>query len=367
MERLLLIASDTIHLYRFRKELINALKEHKQVFVSAEDGGFVEDLKSLGVTYIETPFNRRSTNPFQDFILFCRYFAIMRKIKPNAVLTYTIKPNVYGNFAARLLRIPVISTVSGLGDGFINQGLVGDIVKFLYRMAFQKVSAVVFENDDDEQVMKQAKIIKTQKTIVVPGSGVNLKEHTVLEYPKNPKISFLYIGRIVYSKGIYELIEATRKLKSEYDFTVNLMGFNEEDAEKLIGQAQKDKIVSVLGFQTNIVPFIEKAHCIVLPSYREGMSNALLEGAASGRALIATNIPGCREVVDDGVNGFLCEPRDVGSLYEAMKKFINLSLEEKAQMGEASRKKAEKDFSRDIVVNTIIDEVNSIDEINSID
>jgi len=359
MDSLLILANGTICLYRFRKELIAALAEYKQVYVSAQDDGFAEELKAMGVIYIETPCGRRNANPIQDFILFCRYLRMMMKIRPATVLTYTIKPNIYGNFVARLLGIPVISTVSGLGDGFRNTGVVGNIVKWLYRFAFKKVSTVVFQNPFDEDAMRQAGIIKNQRVVLVHGSGVNLEEHNVLSYPDKPQASFLYMGRIMHTKGIYELINATRRLKSEnvYDFTVNLMGFSEEDANKLVEEAEREQIISSVGFQKDLVPFIEKAQCVVLPSYSEGMSNALLEAAAHGRTLIATDISGCREVVEDGVNGFLCLPKDADSLYDCMKRFLVLSQEQRMEMGLASRKKVENEFNREIVVNTMLNEI----------
>lgn len=360
----MILANGTICLYRFRKELITALTEYKQVYVSAMDDGFSEELKSLGVSYIETPISRRNANPFQDLVLLCRYLIMMYKIKPDTVLTYTIKPNIYGNFAARLCGIPVISTISGLGDGFLNQGIIGLIVKFLYILAFRGVSSVVFQNEEDERIMRQAGIIGNHRVVLVPGSGVNLKEHNLMDYPVDSKVSFLYIGRIMHTKGIYELIEAARRLKSEktYEFSVNLMGFNnEEEIEKVVQQAEKEEIISNIGFQKDIVPFIEEAHCVVLPSYREGMSNALLEAAASGRTLIASDVSGCREVVEDGVNGFLCTPKDADSLYDCMKRFLGLSQDQRVKMGLASRRKMEERFNRDIVVNTMVDEIFSLE------
>lgn len=360
----MILSNGTICIFRFRKELVTALTEYNQVYISAMDDGFAEELKDLGVNYIETPMSRRNANPFQDFILFFRYLILMYKIKPDTVLTYTIKPNIYGNFAARFLNIPVISTISGLGDGFLNTGIVGKIVKFLYFLAFMGTSSVVFQNEDDEQVMRQSGIINSQRVVMVPGSGVNLNEHKILDYPKESvNTSFLYIGRIMHSKGIYELIEAARRLKSEevYEFSVNLMGLNnEEDIREIVEQAEREKIISNLGFQKDITPFIENAHCIVLPSYREGMSNALLEAAAKGRILIASDVTGCREVIEDGINGFLCQPKDAESLYLCMKRFLDLSSEQKVQMGLASRKKMEESFNRDIVVNAMIDEISTL-------
>jgi len=367
MDRLLILANGTICLYRFRKELISAIAEYKQVYVSAMDDGFADELREMGVTYIETPFNRRGANPFHDVILFFRYLFIMLRVKPVTILTYTIKPNIYGNFAAMLCRIPVISTISGLGDGFLNKGIVGSLARFMFRVAFLRVATVVFQNEADEQVMREARIIRNQRVVFVPGSGVNLKERSVLDYPEDSEVSFLYIGRIMYTKGIFELIEAARRLKTEkvYDFSVNLVGFIEDNADELhelIKEANKEEIISHLGFKRDLTPYIENAHCVVLPSHSEGMSNALLEAAAHGRTLIATDISGCREVVEDGVNGFLCTPKNEESLYSCMERFLQLSKEQRVQMGLASRQKVEDGFNRERVVNTMLDAIFQLED-----
>ena len=363
-DNLLILGNGTISLYKFRKELMAAVAEYSNVYVSAPDDGFADEIKSTGAHYINTYVDRRKANPFSDIILLLRYILLIRRVKPKVILTYTVKPNIYGNFAARLLKVPVISTVSGLGDGFLNPGMVGKIVRILFTLAFKSVGTIVMQNPADEAAMVAAGIITNQRIIHVPGSGVNLKEHKVLDFP-NPKdadnnhISFLYIGRIMHSKGIGELIKAGRRLKNDtaYSFDINLAGFEEADAKDLIKQAEADNIVSSLGFQKDISPALEEAHCVVLPSYSEGMSNALLEAAASGRGLIASDISGCREIVDHGVNGFLCKPKDEESLYHCMKDFLDTTAEAQKQMGKASRDKVVKQFDRDIVTNTMIEEI----------
>ena len=358
-----ILTNNSVGLYRFRKEvMLDLLAKGYKVFVASPNDGFIEELKALDVTYINTPISRRGANPFRDYALYKQYCALLKEIQPDIVLTYTIKPNIYGNLAARKLNIPVISTVTGLGDAFFCKGIVSWIVKFLCRCAFRKTLCIMFQNIEDEKILRNVGIIKNQRVLQVPGSGVNIDEHNVLKYPEESKINFLYIGRILRSKGIGQLISATRKLKLEYPdaFTVGLIGFNEGDISEEFDQAIQEGIISYAGFQNDIIPFIQDAHCVVLPSYKEGMSNVLLEAAACGRPLITTNVSGCREIVDDEVNGFLCEAQDIESLYNAMKRFIGLPQKQKIEMGQASRQKVVASFDRRLVVKAMVDEIANI-------
>jgi galacturonosyltransferase len=359
MKKILILTNNSMGLYRFRKELIEALITNgNKVIVSSPVDEFTDRLISLGITYIGTKVDRRGTNPLQDYSLYRNYCTILRKIKPDIILTYTIKPNIYGNLAACRLNIPVISTVTGLGDSFLFGGVVSRLTDILYRWAFRKTFCVLFENGEDVEILRRKGIIKNQKAVCVPGAGVNLKEYDVLDYLEDLTVSFLYIGRVMRSKGVIELIAAARKLKSEpLDFTLMIIGFSEGDIEQELGQAEQEGIITIAGFQENVVPFIKDAHCIVLPSYKEGMSNVLLEAAACGRPLITTDVSGCREAVDDGVNGFICKPKSADSLYNCMKRFLGLSQEQRIEMGLASRKKVKKEFNRDIVVNLMITEI----------
>jgi len=358
MGRVLILSNSSAGLYRFRKELMTALLADNEVFASLPDEDYAEEISALGVSFVKTQFNRNGLNPLRELALTRRYRTMIRDIKPDAVLTYTSKPNIYGNIAARRQKIPVISTVTGLGNRFKSKRPISVIMKLLYRHAFSKTACVAFQNKEDSEIMREVGILKNQRTLFVPGSGVNLQQYEVLEYPDEPVVSFLFMGRIKPTKGLRELAEATRRLKSKPqtpDFCVKIMG--RDLGELSIEEMTKDGFVEYIGYQKDVVPHIRAAHCIMMPSYSEGTSNVLLEGAASGRPLIATNISGCREIIDDGINGFLCQPRDVDSLYDCMERFLMLTHDQRVEMGLASRRKVEEVFSREIVVSAMVREI----------
>lgn len=355
MKKILILDNSTSSLYRFRKEVIAAFAaDGRQVTVSAPDDGFLDKLKATA--FIDTPISRHGKNPVRDFALILRYRELMREIRPDIVFTYTIKPNIYGNLAAASCGIPVISTVTGLGRAFEANGLLSHVVKHLYRAAFRKTARILFLNRDDMEFMRNAGLLPGRERLLTSGEGVNLSEFPAMEYPDAQTVSFLYAGRIMRSKGIGQLIEASRKLKAEYPgaFTVTLIGYHEDDL--LSGKQEWEDAVHYAGFQQDIKPFLRDAHCVVLPSYyKEGMPVSLLEAAASARPLITTDINGCREAVEDTVTGFLCRPYDAENLYDCMKRFLELPHERRAEMGKASRRKAEAEFDRRMTVDTMME------------
>jgi len=366
MRTVLILANSTMGFYRFRKELVSSFTSLGEVFLASPDDGFVDEITALGAKYINTPFDRRGMNPFRDLRLFFCYKSLIKQTKPDIILTYTVKPNIYGNFAAKRFKVPVIATMTGLGDSFSSKGIVSRLVHFLYRTAFKKTSAITFYNQEDEDIFRSAGIIKNQKLLRVPGSGVNLSEYDELDYPisndENDSVKFLFIGRVLRSKGIPELLEAARRLKTEYanKFELTLIGPHEGDVRTIVIDAEKNGLIRHFGFQKDIRPWVKDAHCIVLPSHYEGMGTALQEAAAMGRPLISTNTSGPRETVKNGINGFLCKPKDSDSLYECMKKFIDLSSENKLKMGKASRSRAETHFNRNIVINAVTAEIDRL-------
>ena len=351
-KKVVLLTNSNIGLYRFRKELLAELVESYQTTVVSPNDGFEKEIQAIGVKYIDLPMDRRGINVFVELKLLAHYYRTLKSEKPDAVITYTIKPNIYGNILTKLLKIPTISTITGLGDTFIGGGLLSKIVVQLYRFSLSRAKALAFENEEDSAIFKSLGIIKNQKILQMPGAGVNLEEHLPLDYPQGRTV-FLFISRYMKTKGIYELIEATKLLKQTYDFEMIFMGGAETDFTEKI-----DDTITDVGFQSDIKLYVKKAHAIVLPSYKEGMSNALLEAAAMGRPLITTNVSGCREALED--NGYLCEPRDVESLYEAMEKFINLPPAERERMANKSREKVEKTFDRRIVTEKMIDALGGI-------
>lgn len=361
LKKVLILDSSTVSLWRFRKEVIAALIDDGwNVMVCSVNDGFLDSLTSIGINFIEISVDRHGINPIHDFILMRNYGKIMREVRPSLVLTYTIKPNIYGNLAAKSLKIPVVSTITGLGISFIDNNIVGKMAKKLYRSAFKSVACVVFQNNEDENIMRCAGIIKKQTVLKVPGSGVNLSEYRCCPLPESKLIRFLYSGRIMRSKGVLELLEAAASLRDNplCSFELILAGSYDGDIEVAVKEAQDKGIVKHIGYVNDMSEMLKSCHCVVLPSYKEGMSNALLEAAAVGRPLIASNVSGCREIVEDGVNGFLCMPCDAESLYISMKRFLDLSFEKIVEMGSESRCKVEAEFDRQIVVVRMVEKVN---------
>jgi len=363
MKKILILANNDIGLYNFRKELLETLVSLKyKVYISLPNGNKISELINLGCEFIETDVNRRGKNPLKDLKLLKKYKKIMSEIRPDCVLTYTIKPNVYGGMVAASLKIPYIANITGLGTALENPGPLQKITKLLYKKGLKKASCVFFQNAENKAFFEENKIGKFKKRLI-PGSGVNLEKHSVCEYLNEDIIKFLFIGRIMKSKGIDELIEAIKKVKEKYNnATFDFLGGTEnEEYLKLMKSEQNNGILKYHGVVNNVHEWIAESHCTILPSYHEGTANVLLESAAAARPVITTNVAGCKEIVEDGVTGFLCEVRNSQDLAEKIEKFINLSYEEKKQMGLLGRKKVEKEYDRNIVINAYMEEIKSID------
>ena len=354
-KKLLVVTNHSYMLWQFRRELIAELQKEYEVVISTPFVGHEDDFAAMGCRMIKTDVDRRGINPKTDLKLFHTYRQILREEKPDMVVTYSIKPNVYAGFACRLMGIPYCVNVQGLGTAFQKKTLAA-IVSVMYREACRKAKTVFFENKGNAQVFIDRKIVSEKKITVLPGAGVNLDFHAYADYPEHDEVRFLYLGRIMKEKGIDELVYAIRKLYQEYGKKVqlDLVGFFEDEYKETVDQLTDEGIAVFHGFQTDPRPFYASADCVVLASYHEGMSNVLLEAAASGRCLVTSDIPGCREAVDDGVNGYLCKVRDSESLYEAMKKVMNLSKEQIEELGKNGRKKVEKEFSKTLVVEKTI-------------
>jgi len=288
----------------------------------------------------------------------------MKKIKPDMVLTYTIKPNVYGGIACRLLKMPYIANITGLGTAIENAGLLQKLTTLLYKISLKKSSCVFFQNSENMRFFTEKRIITTGKHRLIPGSGVNLVAHTFEEYPiDTDKITFIFIGRIMKSKGIDELLEAAEKVKKLYpNIKFNIIGSFEENYSKKIKEYTDIGIINYLSYQDNVHTFIKDSYAIILPSYYEGTANVLLEAASTGRPVLASNVAGCKETFDEGISGFGFEVKNSESLYNTIIKFIETPYEQKKLMGIAGRKKMEKEYSRDIVINAYLEEINRIIE-----
>ena len=349
-KKILIITNHSYMLYRFRKELIQKLLEDSEVVISTPFVGHETDLKELGANCIKTEVNRRSINPFTDLKLLRTYKTILKQEKPDLVITYSIKPNIYAGYLCGKMKIPFCANVQGLGTAF-QKALLSNLVTVMYRTAFKKVENVFFENQANAQAFVRRRILPAKKEVVLSGAGINLEEYRYRQYPDNEKVHFLYLGRIMKEKGMDELFGAVEQLRKDgCEFILNLVGFFEDEYKKQVEQLQSEGIVRFYGFQENPKPYYAQTDCVVLPSYHEGMSNVLLEAAASGRAIITTDIPGCREAVDNGKSGMLCKVKSADSLYKAMKRFTELSREKRELLGKAGREKMEKEFDKKKVV-----------------
>ena len=336
--RVLILANMDIGLYKFRKELIEELlnKGH-EVYISLPDGDLVRPFEKMGCTFIDTPVDRRGINPKTDFALFQRYRKMMKEVNPDLVITYTIKPNIYGGIASRLAKKQYAVNITGLGTAFEKAGLIRAVVVNLYKYALKKAKVVFFENSGDRDEL-----------LVLNGAGVNTETYAYQPYPHNDIIKFLFVGRVMKEKGIDELFEAMKRLVSEgKKCFLDVVGPFEEDYKEKLEQYEKAGWLKYHGYQENVIPFIAACDCFVLPSYHEGMANTNLECASCGRPIITSNIPGCKEAVMEG-SGLLCEPKSADSLYEAMKKMIN--ADNRVEMGKTGRKIMKDKFDKRQVV-----------------
>lgn len=354
--KILILANYDVGLFCFRRELIEELLKNNTVFISLPYGELVEPLKNMGCVFINTQFERRGINPIKDFALMLRYCKILKKQKPDLVITYTIKPNVYGGLACRLLKIPYAANITGLGTAFQGEGILRKLVTLMYKVGLKKAKTVFFENAENRQIFIDEKIVKEDQSCLLNGAGVNLEHFEVTEYPaENGTTRFLFVGRVMKEKGIDELFKAMQLLSTDgIDCALDVVGGCEEDYTEKLKQYENEGWLNYHGYQRDVRPFIAAAHCFVLPSWHEGMANTNLECAAMGRPVITSNIHGCLEAVEDGVTGFLCEKQNPESLYNAMKRFCGLTLDEKKNMGLSARRRMEEIFDKSKVVKETI-------------
>ena len=310
----------------------------------------------LGCNLIQVPMERRGMNPVKDVGLFTRYWNYLKKESPDYVITYTIKPNIYAGLACRLQNIPYAVNITGLGTAFQSGGMLQNLVVTLYKSALKKAKIIFFENNENRNKFIDLGIANKEKMHVLQGAGVDLKYFSYEKYPKeNKEVRFLFMGRVMKEKGIDELFAAMRMLmKDEEKCSLHIVGSFEEDYSKKIIQYKKEGWLNYYGVQNDVRPFLGDSHCVVLPSWHEGMSNTNLEGAATGRPLITSNISGCKEAVIENISGFLCKVQSAENLYKVMKKFIGLSYEQKSKMGQEGRKLMEEKFDKEKVVEETI-------------
>lgn len=366
MKKVLVLSNSSGGLYNFRRELIEEMVNRGlEVYICTPRGSKVELFEQLGAIFIETSISRRGINPVNDLKLLLMYCKLIKMVDPDIVLTYTIKPNIYGSIACRLAQKPYLNNVTGLGSAFIKPGLLSSILIIMYRIAFKKSRMVFFQNTDNLEYMLGKRTVFGPHRLI-PGSGVNLERFKYTPYPEESDIIiFNFVGRIMKDKGFDDYLAAARAIKPKYPATkFNVIGSiesNQSYYEEIIAEYEKEDYIKYLGYQQEIEPFLLDSHCIIHPSRGgEGMSNVLLETAATGRCLIASDIPGCREIIEDGTNGFTFQAGNSDDLIEKVEKFIGLPHEMKAEMGRRSREKVEREFDRKIVVNNYLEEIHTV-------
>ena len=352
-KRILVLANNDVGLYRFRKDLLAALLDAgHEVYISLPDGDFVPELVQLGCCFIDTPIERRGMNPLHDSKLFQQYRAMLKEVKPDLVLTYTIKPNIYGGLACRMAHIPYAVNITGLGSAIENGGWLKKFVLALYKPALKSARVVFFENAGNRDTLVATGVVPNGRDVVLNGAGVNLEDYPYQPYPQEGPVRFLFVGRVMHEKGVDELFAAAKRMKRQYgnDVEFHIVGSFEEAYKPIMDELEQAGVVKYHGYQSDMKPFYAMASCIVLPSYHEGMSNVLLEGAATGRALITSDISGCREAVENGVSGYLCPTKDADALCDAMQRFVELPESWRAEMGRRGRMRMEQKFSKTAVV-----------------
>jgi glycosyltransferase involved in cell wall biosynthesis len=367
--RIAFVANTSWGIYKFRLYLIKKLiADGFSIFVLAPRDKYTPLFEELpGLTYIELiKFRGKSLSPFHDVQLFRELLHHYRQIRPSLIFHYTIKANIFGSLAASRVGSPSVSVITGLGYTFSTNKLLRTIAKVLYRRALKKNKEVWFLNGDDQSVFVDEGLIKKENTFLLPGEGVDTEAFYPAPYEPASPVTFLLIGRVIRHKGIFEFIHAAESLRSRgLRAQFQLLGFFDDGNPVAISRQQVEEwtrqgSISYLGQTDDVAPFIARADCIVLPSYREGMPLSLLEGASMCKALIASDTPGCREVISDGVNGYLARNKDAKDLADKMEKYYRLSPEEKRRIGLKGREKVIASFTREIVTKIYLDKLKAL-------
>ena len=363
MKKILIMVNRDFVLYNFRIELVERLlKEKYKVYICLPYGEKVDEMIKIGCKFIPVNIDKRGTNPFRDIKLIKDYFTIFRKIKPDIILLYTTKVCIYGGIVAGLMKIPYLENISGLGTAVENKSAIQNFMIMLYKLAVKKADRVFFQNKENMKFFKNHKI-KCKNIKLIPGSGVNLERWHPMPYPDEKNgVHFLFIARVIKEKGIEEYLACAKYIRKKYPETVfHVLGPCDGDYKNILKSYQKNGIIKYHGMVQDTREFLEFSHCTIHPSfYPEGISNVLLESAACCRPIITTDRSGCADTVDDGISGFVFPQKNTNALIDRVEKFLALTNEQKKIMGLAGRKKVEKEFDRQIVVEAYMKEVEKI-------
>ena len=366
MSKVIIVYNSSKYVYLFKKNLIRSLKEYGfSVTVVAPRDEYSDRLEKIGVSYRPVSIRNQGLSPLKDIIFLINMFKIYRDIKPDFALLYTIKPNIYGTLASATLSINVINNITGLGTVFLKRGFVQSITKLLYKYSFKFSKKVFFQNSEDMALFTDQGLIHINKATLIPGSGVDVNHFKAANSTKNGKIIFLMIGRILVDKGVLEYIEAAKLIKSQFaDAEFWLLGACDTDNKSSISYNQvrcweNDGIIKYLGEVEDVRKYISDSNVVVLPSYREGMPRVLLEALSMARPVIGSNVPGCREVVNDRVNGFFCDVKNSADLAKKMEEMISIGHEKRALMGENGRNDIIKKFDEKFVIQHYLKALNT--------
>lgn len=351
-------ANTSWYLFNFRRNTISRLvNDGYEVIAISPDSDYKLELESLGCRFVPVRMQRKGKNPLYDLRTIYDFYSIFKREKIDLTLNFTPKNNIYATLAARILKVKVINNIAGLGAIFIKNTLFSKLVSFLYKYSQRNADFVFFQNEEDQNLFLKKGIVSAEKCDRLPGSGVDLTRFTYSKLEEKKEIRFLLVSRLIAEKGVYLYAEAASILRKKYlHLEFCILGPLDTNSSSAVKQREIESwenqgAIHYLGFTDSVESELLKSDCIVLPSYyREGVPKSLLEAAAIGRSIVTTRNVGCKEVVDDGFNGFLCEPKSLSSLVDALEKFINLSAEEKTEMGRNSRSKVEKDFDEELVI-----------------
>jgi len=367
-KKILIISNTAWYIYNFRISLMRSLRDRGHAIIAvAPVDEYVARIQGEGFGFIPVAINRKGTNPFEDLLLAYRFYQMFKQEKPDVILTYTPKPNIYASLAARFLKIRLINNVEGLGYVFINPGFLTSIVQQLYKIAFKRSYRVFFLNDDDRKLFLEKRLTRKSTAEKIPGCGIDTRRFIPQSRDAERKeFVFYLVARLLWDKGVGEYVEAARLLKSKYPHAeCRLVGFVDPENPQGISRQQikswvDEKIISYDGASDDIINVMKKADCIVLPSYREGLSKVLLEAASMAIPIIATDVTGCKEVIQDGITGYLCKLKNIDDLVKKMEQMLLLPEDERALMGKRGREKMICEFDERFVIQRYIDAIDSL-------
>ncbi len=358
MKKIVLVANTSWSMIKFRSGIIKRLvSEGYRLYVIAPYDHFADELEKMGCIYIDIPMNNKGTNIFADLLFMKRLYKLYKELHPDLIFHYTIKPNIYGTLAAKKAGIKSVAVVTGLGYTFINDNVTAKAAKFLYKISLKHATQVWFINTDDKNKFLLYKLVPHEKIELLPSEGINIDYFKPERLPKEENnFRFILIARLLWDKGVGEYVKAAKELRKKYpQVSWQLLGFIDAQNPQAISPEQvtfweKEGYIEYLGTAEDVRPYIAQADCVVLPSYREGMSMILLESASMAKPLIATNVPGCRDLVNHHISGYLCNPKDYLDLMRKMEKMLQATPEQRAEMGACGREIIASEYNEETVI-----------------